>query len=728
MFFFILLASSLSGQITRNACTDVLPVRIVILGSSTASGAGASHPDSAWVNRYRNELKKINPDIEVINLAVGGYTTYRLMPDNFATPMNRPPIDSAKNITQALSLNPDAIIINLPSNDRQWPMNEQLSNFDSLYNHSWNNGVPLYVCTTQPIAGNWAAYQSAVKDSILQKFGSNAIDFFTPLADSAGNIIPSYAADAVHLNDSGHGILFQQAWNKDLLIDIIPGKSGVDVMGVDLFIQGQACAGQTQYSVSFANIGDANSSQVSIKIVKDGVDSLIAMVPFNVTSCSKPTVWFGDSLTPGTHRFDVTILEPTDTNASNNSFTVYETFYERAESGIPSKQYFCAGDTVYMPTAPVFGDTLYWNNTANKNITPSPFPITADTAFFVNAATGPFTYQRNLQAASTHNISFNGNMFNLIADSALTLNEINFVGASTGTLYPAIEWISGSYRGRENQPQLWSRLAADTVVVSQINDSITLPVSLTFSPGDTIGFYVHFLASGQRLRYQGSTQPITYGSSALQFASGSGISYNYGTIYDNRSIAASFAYSYGFDRDGQCAESPHYVQYLLDSLKFDWPTDTVLNYSGSLLQVDPAYNNVEWTHLDSGVVLSTLSMLWVDSTTSLNDFNLGIRLLSPLGCYYADTVRVQMENDLSVANLESSIKLYPNPSAGIIRLAGLTEPHAFRLIDFQGRTSRTGVLLSSDAELDLSELPSGVYVLKLTTANSEQHFRVLLTD
>ena len=66
-FFFLLNAHS-----QLNPCAQLESYKIVVLGSSTAAGAGVSSSDSAWVNRYRNYLESINPDNEVINLAVGG--------------------------------------------------------------------------------------------------------------------------------------------------------------------------------------------------------------------------------------------------------------------------------------------------------------------------------------------------------------------------------------------------------------------------------------------------------------------------------------------------------------------------------------------------------------------------------------------------------------------------------------------------------------------------------
>ena len=81
-------------------------VRIVVLGSSTAEGVGPLSPRAAWVVRYREYLQSLFPANEVINLASGGYNTYRVMPSDFVSGPDRPNPDPNRNITKAVSLRP----------------------------------------------------------------------------------------------------------------------------------------------------------------------------------------------------------------------------------------------------------------------------------------------------------------------------------------------------------------------------------------------------------------------------------------------------------------------------------------------------------------------------------------------------------------------------------------------------------------------------------------------
>jgi hypothetical protein len=150
-FFLSFLVFS-SGNLCSVATGQPWGVTIAVLGSSTAFGTGPSHADSAWVNRYRKCITDLDSSSKVVNLALGGYTTYHMLPDDFVPPANRPAPDPARNITQALSLYPFAIIINLPSNDAAsgYSISEQLSNYDLILEKASAAGVPVWISTTQP--------------------------------------------------------------------------------------------------------------------------------------------------------------------------------------------------------------------------------------------------------------------------------------------------------------------------------------------------------------------------------------------------------------------------------------------------------------------------------------------------------------------------------------------------------------------------------------------------
>lgn len=193
---------------------------IVVLGSSTAAGVGPNPSDSAWVNRYRQYLTKVESRYKVMNLAVGGFTTYRVMPGGYVPPPNRSDLANPHhNITAALALKPEKIIINLPSNDAAngFSIEEQIANFDTLVMQARRRGVPLWITTTQPRNfENPEQRQNlmVMRDSILVRYprqGVVVIDFWNGIADGEGRILPQYdCGDHIHLNNAAHRIFFQR--------------------------------------------------------------------------------------------------------------------------------------------------------------------------------------------------------------------------------------------------------------------------------------------------------------------------------------------------------------------------------------------------------------------------------------------------------------------------------------------------------------------------------------
>ena len=196
----------------RNLTGDDVPT-LVVLGSSTAAGAGASCPDSSWVGRIRAELARRDPDAQVVNLAIGGYTTYHLLPDDAVTPEGRPRPSVGHNVTRALAYRPWAAVINLPSNDTASgvPPAEQLANFRELARRFHAAGVLLWVCTTQPRNfqdPEQRAWQTQARDALRAEFGDRCLDFWSVVAAADDGVRPEVdSGDGVHLNDAGHAAL-----------------------------------------------------------------------------------------------------------------------------------------------------------------------------------------------------------------------------------------------------------------------------------------------------------------------------------------------------------------------------------------------------------------------------------------------------------------------------------------------------------------------------------------
>jgi lysophospholipase L1-like esterase len=186
---------------------------IVVLGSSTAAGIGPKDPNNAWVARYQASLAAQFPNVTLLNLAVGGQTTFEIQPSGYVPPTNRPAPVEGKNITAALRLNPRAVIVNLPSNDQanHYPLIEQLENYDRVATLARNARVALWLSTPQPRNFSEPAQIEdllKMRDAITKKFAPRVLDFWTPFALPNGFIKVTYnAGDGTHLNDAAHAVL-----------------------------------------------------------------------------------------------------------------------------------------------------------------------------------------------------------------------------------------------------------------------------------------------------------------------------------------------------------------------------------------------------------------------------------------------------------------------------------------------------------------------------------------
>lgn len=199
--------------------------KIVVLGSSTAAGAGPTSVDNAWVWMYRDYLTQHDTRYYVENLAVGGYTTYDILPAGTTIPGGvSETIDVNRNVTKAIALNADGIIVNMPSNDSNmgYPKDDQIANLTLVRNTALAASIPTWICTVQPrdFGANTTALaiHTEMVTALPTAFPGYFIDFWTGLANAAGNdILAAYdSGDGVHMNNAGHLILLQRVLGTDL--------------------------------------------------------------------------------------------------------------------------------------------------------------------------------------------------------------------------------------------------------------------------------------------------------------------------------------------------------------------------------------------------------------------------------------------------------------------------------------------------------------------------------
>jgi len=199
--------------------TSKTQVNVVVLGSSTAEGAGASKLSNSWVFMLEQELKILNKASSVVNYGKSGYSTFHIMPTGTQY-SNRPNPDVERNITNALSKNPNLIIINMPSNDAAYGYSneEQLRNYRLLIQMIKKRKIQYLLISPQPRNfknKDQRIQQNALFQLMKKEFSPHFVDVWSFLSSEDFSLKPTFdSGDGIHLNDQGHAYIFQQVFAK----------------------------------------------------------------------------------------------------------------------------------------------------------------------------------------------------------------------------------------------------------------------------------------------------------------------------------------------------------------------------------------------------------------------------------------------------------------------------------------------------------------------------------
>jgi len=222
LFLFAIICACHKSEIApppRQLLIEQIPSRnnvIVVLGSSSAQGVGAEPLDSSWASKLKNRLLSDFQTFKFVNLAMSGYTTFKILPSSFKT------ADTLRNVDKALTYKPDLIIISLPSNDMAngYTDKETLDNFKTVVEKIKAAKVAFIIMSTQP--RDFPSFEARQKlalfnDKLEENFPNKILNVFNKLASPSLFINVVYGTgDGIHLNNKGHNVIFQTITNDSL--------------------------------------------------------------------------------------------------------------------------------------------------------------------------------------------------------------------------------------------------------------------------------------------------------------------------------------------------------------------------------------------------------------------------------------------------------------------------------------------------------------------------------
>lgn len=715
------------AQNTSTECLAGKKLKIVVIGSSTAAGSGASTPDSAWVNRYRKHLQTFNPENEVVNLAVGGYNTYKLMPHEFVAPTNRPTPDSSKNITAALNEMPNAIIVNLPSNDASsgFSAAEQLSNFDSIVNMSNRLGVPIWVCTTQPKNfnnTNLVQVQTEVRDSIFARYGDHSLDFWNGLANPAGGLDSLFdSSDGTHLNDAGHGLLFRRVRDRMIPLDLVLINNGLwqysalsfEPIGGDVFCQGE----EVNMQLTYTNLGLINLDDVLISIYQFPDNPFVDS--FRVASPSTCEV---DTLIFPAERNSLFWFIHNQATAISDESGFYTIERNPSPQFTPEPQTICKDKTAFFDFDFQNTDTVFWydkptgGNIIANGETFQTGTINRDTTFWAEAINGDLFYKKNLFTTDEFNRDWNGIMFDLTVTEDAILDSFYVNMFSIGERVFEIYKKDGSLIGSEQDAAAWTIYKRDTVRVDFNGDNVLIPnVNLSFSANDTVALYLRMQDPSADLNYLAPGNNDVISDDILSMANGTGITAGFTETYFPRRFTGEFFYHYGSRPQGECSTGRVPVEVNISQPEIDLPEREIISERESfLLDAGAGFSEYQWSTGDSTQTI----LVYADSLGEINNV-FWVEVIDQFGCIGRDSTLITFFPTNVEENTELNLSFFPNPGNGSYRLTGDPAFAEIELFDPSGKR-----LFSKKENLpatfDWKNLNTGLYFLKIRTEKGIQ--------
>ena len=194
---------------------------IVILGSATAEGVGASTKSKSWVELMKTKLKKDNKTVNIINLGKRTYTSYHIMP-NGNKAANRPDAKKDRNINKALEKKPFLVIIQLTTNDinNGYSDEETLRNYETLRRMLVKENINYLFAGPQPRNFSTKSQRNrllAFNDKLIKWDPDHVVDVLKKLSQQDYKIKKAYAyTDGRNINDKGHEVVNGYMFNAPL--------------------------------------------------------------------------------------------------------------------------------------------------------------------------------------------------------------------------------------------------------------------------------------------------------------------------------------------------------------------------------------------------------------------------------------------------------------------------------------------------------------------------------
>ncbi len=194
-----------------------------------------------------------------------------------------------------------------------------------------------------------------------------------------------------------------------------------------------------------------------------------------------------------------------------------------------------------------------------------------------------------------------------------------------------------------------------------------------------------------------------------------------GNIVSPVKIGDYLHYNINFENTGTAAATFIVVKDIIDISKFDINSLQIMNSSHPMTtritgnKVEFIFQNINLGAGQHGNVtfkIKTINTL-VTGNTVTNNASIYFDYNFPVVTNIASTTFQSLSN--SVFETDNSISVSPNPASSIINIQSNATIKSIQLFDIQGRLLQTSLENNTNAVIDISQKPNGIYFLKITS-------------
>jgi lysophospholipase L1-like esterase len=151
----------------------------------------------------------------MVNLAVGGHTTYSGLATQSQPVPGRPAPDPAGNVDAAIARDAKLVLVSFPTNDTAagYGVDETVRNLLAIRDAARAQGVAVMILSTQPraLTASQLAMLPQIDARVSAAVGPCFVAVREVLAGPDAKLDPRYdSGDGVHPNDAGHALIEAQ--------------------------------------------------------------------------------------------------------------------------------------------------------------------------------------------------------------------------------------------------------------------------------------------------------------------------------------------------------------------------------------------------------------------------------------------------------------------------------------------------------------------------------------